>query len=80
MEILFTSTSNASVNSTPSTREKDLGWGIRNVLLKNIIARGKGTSMINGHPESFLEGVSLENIKLFLSSDPLLMARKRSRP
>jgi hypothetical protein len=38
--------------------------------MRNIIARGKGTSMINGHPESWLENISLENVKLFLSADP----------
>ena len=58
-------------------REKDPPVGaIRNVMLKNIIARGKGTSMINGHPESWLEGVSLENVKLFLSSDPTAYGQK----
>jgi hypothetical protein len=43
---------------------------IRNVKLQNIIARGKGSSLINGHPMSWLDGITLENIKLFLSHDP----------
>ncbi|MBP1767664.1 MAG: hypothetical protein H6P98_1779 [Candidatus Aminicenantes bacterium] len=43
---------------------------IRNIKLQNIIARGKGSSLINGHPMSWLDGVTLENIKLFLSDDP----------
>lgn len=43
---------------------------IRNVKLQNIIARGRGSSLINGHPMSWLEGITLENIKLFLSHDP----------
>jgi hypothetical protein len=43
---------------------------IRNVKLQNIIARGKGSSLINGHPMSWLDGVTLENVKLFLSHDP----------
>ncbi len=42
---------------------------IRNVIVRNIIAHGKGTCLITGHPDSWLENVSLENIKLFLSSD-----------
>ncbi len=42
---------------------------IRNVIVRNIIAHGKGTCLIQGHPDSPLENVSLENIKLFLSSD-----------
>jgi Pectate lyase superfamily protein/Glycosyl hydrolases family 28 len=53
------------------SRDQDPPMGaIRNVLLRNIIARGKGSSMINGHPESWLENVSLENVRLFLSADP----------
>jgi hypothetical protein len=43
---------------------------IRNVLIRNLVAHGKGTSRINGHPDSWLDGVSLENIKLFLSAEP----------
>jgi len=43
---------------------------IRNIKLQNIVARGKGSSLINGHPMSWLDGISLENIKLFLADDP----------
>lgn len=43
---------------------------IRNVILQNIIAHGKGSSKINGHPDSWLDGVTMENVKLFLTSDP----------
>ena len=65
------------INELDPRQPKDTPIGsIRNVLLKNIIARGKGTSMINGHPDSWLEGVSLENIKLFLSSDPTAYGQK----
>ncbi len=43
---------------------------IRDVKLQNIIARGKGTSFIEGHPDAWLEGIDWENVKLYLSSDP----------
>jgi hypothetical protein len=43
---------------------------IRNVIIQNVIAHGTGASVINGHPASWLEGVRLDNVKLFLSSDP----------
>ncbi|GEM_PF-65647 len=43
---------------------------IRNILLRDIIARGYGSSVCRGHPESWLDGVSLENVKLFISHDP----------
>lgn len=43
---------------------------IRNVLIKNVIARGMGMSTINGHPDSWLEGITIENLKLFISHSP----------
>ena len=43
---------------------------IRNVLIKNVIAHGQGSSVINGHPTSWLQGITFENVKLFISSDP----------
>jgi hypothetical protein len=49
---------------------------IRNVKLQNIIARGKGSSLINGHPMSWLDGITLENIKLFLADDPTAPIQK----
>ena len=58
-------------------REKDPPVGsVRNVLIQNVIARGKGSCMINGHPESWLEGLRLENVKLFLAADPAAYAEK----
>ena len=43
---------------------------IRNVIVRNVIAHGKGSCLILGHPQSWLQNISLENIKLFLSTDP----------
>jgi len=43
---------------------------IRNVLIQNVVAHGQGTSMIHGHPDSWLDGVSLDHIRLFISNDP----------
>ena len=43
---------------------------IRNVLLRNIIAHGKGASICNGHPDSWLDGITLDNVKLFVAHDP----------
>lgn len=43
---------------------------IRNVLIQNVSARAQGSSLIAGHPESWLDGVSIRNLKLFLSTDP----------
>jgi hypothetical protein len=43
---------------------------IRHVILRNIIAHGQGSCLILGHPKSWLEDVSLENLKLYLATDP----------
>ncbi len=52
-------------------REKEPPPGIiRNVSIRNIIAHGTGTSAINGHPDSWLDGIRLENVRLFVSHDP----------
>jgi len=41
-----------------------------NILIKDVIAHVKGSSVINGHPDSPLTGLRFENIKLFMSDDP----------
>lgn len=43
---------------------------VRRVLIQNVIARGKGMSTITGHPESWLEDVAIENLRLSISHDP----------
>ena len=42
---------------------------IRNVLIQNVVAHGKGSSVINGHSKSWLDGVTFDNVKLFISAD-----------
>ena len=43
---------------------------IRNVSINNVIAHGTGTSEINGHPNSWLDGIRFNNVRLFVSHDP----------
>src|SRR5581483_3906693 len=42
---------------------------IRHVSIRNVIAHGAGTSAINGHPDSWLDGIVLENVRLFVHRD-----------
>jgi polygalacturonase len=56
-------------HATAHANEPPAG-SIRNVMIRNVVARGQGTSMIHGHPDNWLDGVSLDNIKLFVSNDP----------
>ena len=49
---------------------------IRNVLIRNVVAHGKGTSILHGRQDSPLENITLENIQLFLSHDSEAHPRK----
>ena len=51
--------------------EKDRPAGaIRHVKIQNVVARGHGSSVCNGHPDSWLEDVSFENVRLTVAHDP----------
>jgi polygalacturonase len=51
--------------------EKDRPAGaIRHVKIQNVIARGYGSSVCNGHPDSWLDDVSFENVRLTIAHDP----------
>ncbi len=43
---------------------------IRRVLISNLLARGQGSSRITGHPESWLEDITIENLRLAISHNP----------
>ena len=43
---------------------------IRNVIIRNVIAHGQGSCVITGHPTSWLTNISIENLRLFLSTNP----------
>jgi hypothetical protein len=43
---------------------------IRRVLISNVIARGQGSSICNGHPDSWLEDITIDNLKLYITADP----------
>ena len=43
---------------------------IRNVRISNVIARGMGASVCEGHPDSPLDGITMENVRLAITHDP----------
>jgi polygalacturonase len=59
----------SDVDGTKRDHEPPAGV-IRNVSIRNVIAHGTGTSEINGHPDSWLDGIRLDNVKLFVAHDP----------
>jgi hypothetical protein len=42
---------------------------MRNILLRNIFARGIGACLIHGSPDSLLDNVAFENVRLEIASD-----------
>ena len=53
----------------PKDKDRPAG-AIRNVKIQNVIARGYGMSVCNGHPDSWLDGVAFENVRLTIAHDP----------
>jgi len=43
---------------------------IQRVLISNVIARGKGSSICNGHPDTWMEDITVNNLKLYIAHDP----------
>jgi hypothetical protein len=43
---------------------------VRNITFRNMIARAKGSSLFHGHTKNWLEGITLDNVKWFVSADP----------
>jgi len=66
------STSRGAAKSIPRSNGKTSPPPVPSAISSSRTSspRGKGSSLINGHPMSWLDGVTLENIKLFLSDDP----------
>jgi hypothetical protein len=58
----------SEVDGSPRANEPPAG-SIRHVLISNVVAHGQGSSLIHGHPDSWLDDVTLKNIKLFVSND-----------
>ena len=55
--------------NTDKSKEPPVG-AIRNVILRNVFASGVGACLIHGHKDSPLENITLENVRLAVSSDP----------
>ena len=68
--LYFTIQRRSESQGLPPKPDEPPAGSIRNVIVRNVIAHGKGSCLILGHPQSWLQNISLENIKLFLSTDP----------
>ena len=55
--------------SWPAEKDRPAG-AIRHVKVQNVIARGHGASICNGHPDSWLDDIAFENVRLTIAHDP----------
>jgi hypothetical protein len=53
----------------PPDKDRPAG-AIRHVKIQNVIARGYGSSVCNGHPDSWLDDIAFENVRLTIAHDP----------
>jgi hypothetical protein len=42
---------------------------IQRVLISNVIARGTGSCICNGHPDNWLEDITIDNFRFYISHD-----------
>lgn len=68
--IYFTVQRRSESLGLPLKPDEPPAGAIRHVILRNIIAHGQGSSLILGHPDSWLDDINLENIKLYQATDP----------
>jgi hypothetical protein len=59
----------SEVDGTKRANEPPPGI-IRNVSIRNVIAHGAGASVVEGHPDSWLDGITFDGVKLFVAHDP----------
>ncbi len=57
-------------NKVPPKPGEPPPGSIRNIAIRNVTAHVQGTSRIYGHAENWLDELSIENLKLFLTTDP----------
>jgi hypothetical protein len=68
--IYFTIQRRSESQGKPPAPDEPPAGSIRNVIIRNVIAHGQGSCLISGHRDNWLENISLENVRLFLSTDP----------
>ncbi len=60
----------SELNKEPAKPGEPPPGTVRNITIRDITAHAKGTSRVYGHATSQLDGITFENIKLFLAADP----------
>jgi hypothetical protein len=66
----MTADADRSVAAPASSVKEPPAGRIRNVTIANVIAYGRGTSLIQGRADSPIEGLRLESVRLHVDADP----------
>jgi hypothetical protein len=66
----FTLKSRKEYGGQPVAKGNPAPGSIHNVMFRNLIVHAKGRAHIDGHPSSWIDGLTMENIKLFIGTDP----------
>jgi hypothetical protein len=66
----FTLKSEKEYGGQPVAKGNPAPGSIHNIMFRNLIVHAKGRAHIDGHPSSWIDGLSMENIKLFIGTDP----------
>ena len=54
----------------PVSKDDPAPGSIQNILVRNIVVHAKGRAHIDGHPNSWIDGLTMESIKFFVGTDP----------
>ncbi len=66
----FTLKSREEYGGKPVAKGNPAPGSIHNIVFRNIIVHSVGRAHIEGHPSSYIDGLTLENIKFFIGTDP----------
>ena len=54
----------------PVSNDEPAPGSVHNIVFRNIIAHCKGGAHITGHPNGYIDGLTYDNIKFFVGTDP----------
>lgn len=60
----------SELNQQPAKPGEPPPGTVRNITIRDVTAHAKGTARLYGHAASWLDGLTLENVKLHLAADP----------
>lgn len=66
----FSLRSRRDYDGHPVSNDEPAPGSMHNIVFRNIIAHCKGGAHISGHPNGYIDGLTFDNIKFFLGTDP----------